>query len=68
MQPGCMCSRRDYKQVHSTHYVCQDLCSVSLQYTVTIKSINMTEGSFGIEEESLYAVKLSSRAKPTDSY
>lgn len=28
----------------------------------------MTEGSFGVEEESLYAVKLSSRAMPTDSY
>lgn len=28
----------------------------------------MTEGSFGVEEESLYAVKLSSRALPTDSY
>lgn len=28
----------------------------------------MTEGSFGVEEESLYAVKLSSRAIPTNSY
>lgn len=28
----------------------------------------MTEGSFGVEEESLYAVKLSSRAMPTNSY
>lgn len=28
----------------------------------------MTEGSFGVEEESLCAVKLSSRAMPTDSY
>lgn len=28
----------------------------------------MTEGSFEVEEESLYAVKLSSRAMPTDSY
>lgn len=27
----------------------------------------MTEGSFGVEEESLYAVKLSSRAMPADS-
>ena len=27
----------------------------------------MTEGSFGVEEESLYAVKLSSRAMPTNS-
>lgn len=35
---------------------------------MTLKSINMTEGSFGVEEESLYAVKLSSRAMPTDSY
>lgn len=34
---------------------------------MTLKSINMTEGSFGVEEESLYAVKLSSRATPTDS-
>ena len=33
-----------------------------------LKSINMTEGSFGVEEESLYAVKLSSRAMPTNSY
>ena len=29
----------------------------------------MTEGSFGVEEESLYdAVKLSSRTMPTNSY
>lgn len=35
---------------------------------MTLKSINMTEGSFEVEEESLYAVKLSSRAMPTDSY
>lgn len=35
---------------------------------MTLKSINMTEGSFGVEEESLYAVKLSSRAMPTASY
>lgn len=34
-----------------------------------LKSINKTEGSFGVEEESLYdAVKLSSRAMPTNSY
>lgn len=35
---------------------------------MTLKSINMTEGSFGVEEESLCAVKLSSRAMPTNSY
>lgn len=62
-----MCGKTDEKQIHSTHCLCQDLCFVSLQSTVTLKSINMTEGSFGVEEESLYAVKLSSRAMPINS-
>lgn len=63
-----MCGRTDGKQIHSTHSMCQDLCFVSLQSTVTLKSINMTEGSFGVQVESLYAVKWRSRATLTNSY